>query len=237
MLGTMTMTFAWHPYMETPSGFAMHRVASREDWTRVRSLRYEALRGRADITESAERAYGDEHDLALNASTFLLTRNGRAVGSIRASVSSPSRRWTLPATDVFARELQASVGLESTVVEASLMVAGEDGQSDRRTLLFHLLKAQMLLCSTENADWLLAAVRDTEIGFYRRMLNMEILSGAETCPGMATPRVLMGLQYREQAALLFKRIPVLAVTLADEAEYAATGQVRFPQRGLRQQAA
>jgi hypothetical protein len=233
----MTQTFAWHPYMETPSGFAMHRVASRDDWTRVRLLRYEALRGRGDIAESAESAYGDEHDLALNASTFLLTRNGRAVGSIRASVSSPSRRWTLPAVDVFARELQASVGLESTVVEASLMAVGEDGQSDRRTLLFHLLKAQMLLCSTENADWLLTAVRDTEIGFYRRMLNMEILSGAESCPGMATPRVLMGLQYREQAALLFKRIPVLAVTLADEAEYAATGQVRFPQRGLRQQAA
>jgi hypothetical protein len=233
----MMTTFAWHPYMETPSGFAMHRATSRDEWSRARALRYEALRGRGDIAESPERAYGDEHDLALNASTFLLTRNGRAVGSCRASVSSPSRRWALPAMDAFGRELQASVGLESTVVEASLMVVDEAGQSDRRTLLFHLLKAHMLLCSTENADWLLAAVRDTEIGFYRRMLNMEILSGAESCPGMATPRVLMGLQYREQAALLFKRIPVLAVTLADEAEYAATGQVRFPQRGLRQQAA
>ena len=215
----------------------MHRVASRDEWSRVRALRYEALRGRGDIAESPERAYGDEHDLALNASTFLLTRSGRAVGSGRASVSSPGRRWTLPAMDVFGREIQASVGLEGTIVEASLMVVDEDRQSDRRMLLFHLLKAHMLLGSTENADWLLAAVRDTEIGFYRRMLNMEILSGAESCPGMATPRVLMGLQYREQAALLFKRIPVLAVTLADEAEYAATGQVRFPQRGLRQQAA
>jgi hypothetical protein len=233
----MTTTFAWHPFMETPSGFAMHRVASREDWARVRALRYEALLGRGDIPASEERAHADEHDLALNASTFLLSRNGRAVGSTRASVSSPSRRGALPAMEVFGREIEESVGLESTLVEASLMVVERDGSSDRRMLLFHLLKAHMLLCSSESADWLLAAVRDTEIGFYRRMLNMEILSGAESCPGMATPRVLMGLQYREQAALLFKRIPVLAVTLADEAEYAATGQVRFPQRGLRQQAA
>ena len=215
----------------------MHRVASRDDWARVRSLRYEALLERGDIAETPERAHADEHDLALNAATFLLTRNGRAVGSARASVSSPSRRWTLPATEVFAREIQESVGLESTIVEASLVVVEPDTQADRRVILFHLLKAHMLLGASENADWLLAAVRDTEIGFYRRMLNMEILSGAESCPGMATPRVLMGLQYREQAALLSRRIPVLAVTLADEAEYAATGQVRFRQRAPRQRAA
>lgn len=215
----------------------MHRVASRDDWARARALRYEALLNRGDVAESPERAHADEHDLALNASTFLLTRNGRAVGSARASVSSPSRRWTLPAMDVFGREIREAVGLEGSVVEASLVAVEPDTQADRRVILFHLLKAHMLLCATEDADWLLTAVRDTEIGFYRRMLNMEILSGAESCPGMATPRVLMGLQYREQAALLYKRIPVLAVTLADEAEYAATGQVRFRQKPMRQQAA
>ena len=70
-----------------------------------------------------------------------------------------------------------------------------------------------------------------------RSANMEILSGAESCPGMASPRVLMGLQYREHAALLFKRIPMLAVTLADEVEYAASGSVRFAQRAPRREAA
>lgn len=224
-------------YMEIPAGLAMHRVVTREDWSRVRALRYEALAGRGDLAQDCERAYSDAHDLALNTMTFVLTRNGRAIGSTRASVSSPHRRGALPAMDSFAREIQASIGPESPVVEASLTVADPATRVDPRTVLFHLLKAHMLLCESEGADWLLAAVRETEIGFYRRMLAMEILSGAESCPGMATPRVLMGLQYRENAALLFRRIPLLAVTLADEAEYAMSGTVRFAERAPRREAA
>jgi hypothetical protein len=215
----------------------MHRVASRDDWSRVRMLRYEALAKRGDLAQDGERSYADPHDLALNTATFLLTRNGRAIGSTRASVSTPNRRWSLPAMDTFSRELQSAIGLECAVVEASLSVVDPATSVDPRLVLFHLLKAQMLSCATENADWLLAAVREKEIGFYRRMLNMEILSGAESFPGMATPRVLMGLQYREHAALLFKRIPLLAVTLADEAEYVSNGNIRFPQRALRREAA
>jgi hypothetical protein len=233
----MTMSPASALFLETPTGFAMHRVASRDDWSRVRALRYESLASRGDVARDDERSYGDPHDLALNTSTFLLTRNGRAIGSTRASAIAPNRRWTLPAMDSFAREVQSSIGLECTVLEASLTVVDPATGTDPRIVLFHLLKAHMLLCASENADWLIAAVRDTEIGFYRRMLNMEILSGAESCPGMVTPRVLMGLQYREHAALLFKRIPLLAVTLADEAEYAVSGNVRFPQRTLRREAA
>ena len=71
-------------------------------------------------------------------------------------------------------------------------------------------------------------MRDSQIGFYRRMFNMEILSGAEKYPGIASPRVLMGLEYREQAALLFKRMPMLAVTDADERDFAASGVITFP---------
>ena len=138
---------------------------------------------------------------------------------------------------MFQREMESALGPDAAVVEASLTVADPKATSDRRSVVLHLLKAHMVVCAVERADWLVAAVRDDEIGFYRRMLNMEILSGVERCPGMATPQVLMGLQYREHAALLFRRIPALEVTLADEAEYAATGGVRFAQRGLRQQAA
>ena len=224
-------------FMDTPAGFAMHRVANRDDWMRTRALRYEALASRGDIVPAEERCHADSHDLALNSSTFLLARHGRAVGSTRSSVSAPNRRWTLPAMEVFNREIQASIGLEATVVEASLMVVDPATSVDRRLVLLHLLKAHMLHCGCECADWFITTVRDTEIGFYRRMLNMEILSGAESCPGMAAPRVLMGLEYREQAAMLFKRLPMIAVTLADESEFASSGAVRFAQRAMSQQAA
>src|SRR5205823_11428196 len=148
-------------FIDTPTGFAMHRVASRDDWTRVRALRYEALAHRGDLAQEIEPSYADPHDLALNTSTFLLTRNGRAIGSTRASQSAPNRRGALPAMDAFAREVEA-IGLECTVVEASLSVVDPATSADPRMVLFHLLKAQMLSCATQRADWLLASVRETE---------------------------------------------------------------------------
>ena len=225
------MPYAAHPasIALSQTGFEMRRVASREDWKRAKNLRYDALRKREEIPESPERSYGDSHDNGMNTMTFVLARNARPLGTTRSSLSSARRRWALPAMDVFAREIEATVGLESTIVEASLIAVDPATSADPRIILFHLLKAHMLHCAAENADWMIAAVRDSQIGFYRRMFNMEILSGAESYPGMTSSRVLMGLEFRRHAPLLFKRIPVLAVTLEDEREFAATGAVSFPE--------
>lgn len=208
-------------------GFEMRRVATREDWADVKALRFEALRERGEIPESGEAAYGDDHDAAFNTTTFLLARSGRTMGSTRSSVSSARRRWPLPASDTYAAEIE-ELGADATIVEASLMVVDPASALDPKTALFHLFKAHMLQCASENADWLVIAVRDSQIGFYRRMFNMEILSGAERYAGLATPRVLMGLEYRAQAQLLFMRMPMLAVTDADERDFAASGVITFP---------
>ena len=209
-----------------PRGFEMRRVATREDWSDVRALRFEALRERAEIGASDEGGYGDDYDTALNTTTFVLLRNARPVASTRSSVSSAERRWALPAGDAYAAEI-AALGADSTIVEASLSVVGPASQLEPKNTLFHLFKAHMLQCAAENADWLVVAVRDSQIGFYRRMFNMEILSGAEKYAGLASPRVLMGLEYRVQAALLFKRMPMLAVTDDDERDFAASGVITF----------
>ena len=208
-------------------GFEMRRVATREDWKDVRALRYAALIGRGEIAVAEERSHADAHDQALNALTFMLTRNRRTLGSTRSTVSSANRRWALPAMEVFEREIRNTMGVDSTIVEASLTVVAPESPMDPKTALFHLFKAHMVHCAAENADWLLVAVRDTQIGFYRRMFNMEILSGAERYPGLNTPRVLMGMDYRAQAPLLFKRIPVLAVTDDDERDFATSGVITF----------
>jgi hypothetical protein len=223
--------------MHAPPGFAMQCVATWDDWSRVRSLRYVNLRDHGDIEAIPECAWADRHDRATDAATFLLTRGGRASGTVRTSVASPARCGVLPAMDVFGREIRSCIGLDRTIVEAGLVAIDPAGSLDWRIMLFHLLKAPMLLCEIVNATWMVMAVRETEIGFYRRMLNMEILSGAETLCGMAAPRVLMGLQYREHAALVFKRIPLLAVTYPDIREYAASGFVRFADPVPRQHAA
>jgi hypothetical protein len=210
-----------------PRGFEMRRVATREDWSEARSLRFDALRERGEIADNEEAGFGDGFDAALNTTTFLLARNGRVLGTTRSSVSSQRRRWPLPASDAYSSEI-AALGLDATLVEASLMAVDPASPMDPKTALFHLFKAHMLQCASENADWLIVAVRDSQIGFYRRMFNMEILSGAEKYSGLASPRVLMGLDYPQQAAFLFKRMPMLAVSDADERDFAASGVITFP---------
>jgi hypothetical protein len=205
----------------------MRRISSRDDWNRAREIRYDALRLRDEIAPAPDSAYGDGHDAALNSMTFGLLYNGHMVATTRSSVSSAARRWPLPAHDAFAREIGVSLGADSTIVEASLMVVDPSAMADPKTALFHLFKAHMLHCASEAADWLIVAVRDSQIGFYRRMFNMEILSGAEKVPGLWAERVLMGLAYREQAALLSKRMPVLTTTEAEERDFAANGLVSF----------
>lgn len=230
MMKTLRVPEMLHSPLEAavhPRGFEMRRVATREDWSDVRSLRFDALRERAEIDGNEEGGYGDSHDAALNSTTFLLLRNARPVASTRSSVSSAKRRWALPASDAYAAQI-AALGADATLVEASLMVVDPSSQIEPKTALFHLFKAHMLQCASEGADWLIVAVRDSQIGFYRRMFNMEILSGAESYAGLASPRVLMGLEYRAQAALLFKRMPMLAVTDADERDFAASGVITFP---------
>ncbi|HUL97054.1 MAG TPA: hypothetical protein VLT89_13645 [Usitatibacter sp.] len=207
-------------------GLQLRRAASRYDWSDVRALRFAALAERGDLGPQARGEYGDEYDSALNSCVFVLAGGGEPLGSTRTSVSSPERRWALPAADAFAGPV-AALGDEATLVEASLTVIDPRAPMDAKAALFHLFKAHMLQCALENADWLVAAVRDSQIGFYRRVFNMEILSGAEAYGGLASPRVLMGLDFRAHAALLFKRIPVLAVSEDDERNFTDTGTVGF----------
>ena len=209
------------------TAFDLRRVEERRDWAEVRSLRERALLRRNDLPDEAEGFADDGHDSALNSMTFLLFRNGRAAGCTRSSVSSPGRRSPLPAIEVFHREIEISIGWEATVVESSLTFVDPDLPGDPREALLHLSKAQTLRCRVERADWLIAAVPESQIGFHRRVFDMEILSGAERCPRLAQPRVLMGLDYGRRERDLFRRLPMLAVSEEEEQEFRRSGCIEL----------
>ena len=203
--------------------FQLARVASGADWDHVLGLRYRALLQRGDIPENAAQRHGDEHDPALHAMTFLLRRNGQPAGTTRTMLSANQRRWPVPAAAVFQREIDSSLGMDATFIEMGLTAVGPAPQDDPRTALFHLFKAAVVHGLLENADWVITAVRENQIGFYGRMFNMQILSGPEIMQGLAMPRVLMGLDLRHQMRILEKRIPTLATTAAELDEFLATG--------------
>lgn len=206
--------------------FEIRRAQGPDDWRRIGTLRYRALRAREDVEESAAETYGDWHDRAFNCQAYLLTRLGRPAGTTRSSLSSAARRWPLPSMEVFEREIGEALAAGRTVLEAGL-TAVDAAVAEPRLALFHLFKAHMLRCATEDVDWLLAPVAEAQIGFYRRMFNMRILSGPERCPGLAQPRVLMGLEFRAHAPLLRKRMPALAASTEEEAAFASSGAISF----------
>ena len=166
------------------TNFQLGRVASAADWDDVlRAFATARSCSAATSRKTRRNAYGDGHDLALHAMTFLLRRNGHPAGTTRTMLSASHRRWPVPATAVFQREIDAALGADATFIEMNLTAVGPAPQDDPRTALFHLFKAAVVHSMLENADWVITAVRDNRIGFHGRMFNMQILSGPETLAG------------------------------------------------------
>lgn len=195
-----------------PPAFSMRRAATADDWAQVAEVR---VRSGYPGVEPADHAPG--------AVTFLLERRGAPIATTRTSIAAPGEPEALPAHRAYAAALAAAFGTTARLVEASRTA----DLSGSRNTLFHLLKAHMLQCLLVDADGLVMAVREPEIGFHCRMLNMEILSGPEPYPG-EEQRVLMGLDVRRHAQALSKRLPVLAIAGGDPEVFLATGRVPFP---------
>jgi N-acyl amino acid synthase FeeM len=209
-----------------PGQLEMHLAASAQDWDAVGDLRYRAYRQRDAILPNAEERLREPDDTAMNAMTFLLTRGGRPMGTTRTTVRTASRQWPLPGLATYRKAIESSIVAEATLVEASRTVVEPALAADSRAILFHLMKAHVLHCALEDADWLLCAVRQPDISFYRRMLNMKTLSGFERYPGLTVQMVLMGLDVRTHMDLVAKRIPQMGVSREDQETFVATGCVR-----------
>lgn len=190
----------------------IRRVRTAQEWRDARALRFDGLAARGDIAQDSSRAFADGFDDASNTATYLLVCGAAAIGTTRNSVNVPPLREPLPAQRVFGREIHAAFGESAALVEASLTFVDPRAARDPQEALMRLFKVHMWRCAAENADALVVAVRESQMGFYRRRFNMEILSGAESWPRMAAPRVLMGLAWREHSVRLLRRIPGLAAS-------------------------
>lgn len=196
----------------------LRRAASSEEWATVRALRFAAMVHEGDLAPSALPLAADPHDTAPGSTTFLLVEQGRALGTTRCSHASAGSPSPLPSMQAFGTEIGERIG-RAAVVEASLTVA--DRAADRARCLLRLFKAHMAACAALDAEWLVAAVAERQMGFHCRVFGMEILSGAAPVRGFALPRVLMGLRYRERASGLYRRHPVLAPSGEDLRRYSS----------------
>lgn len=205
------------------AGSAMlKRAAAGEDWAAARALRFAAMVREGDVAPSASPVPADPLDGAVGSATFLLVEHGRVVGSTRCSHSGPESNCALPAAQSFGAEIRERAA-RAPVVEASFTVV--DRAADRARSILRLFKAHTTACAAVDAEWLVAAVPERQMGFCRRVFDMEILTGAMPVRGFALPRVLMGLRFRERAALLYRRLPFLAPSGDDLRRYACGAEL------------
>ena len=220
--GLVELAFDEPRPMPRPGCAMLKRVAAREDWAAARALRFAAMVREGDVAPSALPTSADPLDGAAGSATFLLMEQGRVLGSTRCNHSGPASSAPLAAAQAFAAEIGERAA-RAPVVEASFTVV--DRAADRASALMRLFKAHTTACAAVDAEWLVAAVAERQMGFYRRVFDMEILSGALPVRGFALPRVLMGLRFRERAALLYRRLPFLAPSGEDLRRYACGAEL------------
>jgi len=198
--------------MAGPQGYALRRAFTCEEWEAVGRLRErEGFRPHDEVDESV-------HSI-----TFLLTRGSRPIGTTRTTAPPEA----LPAFSAYSIPCSNAALAGAALVEAGLTAVDASATLDTKAALFHLFKAHLLHCRMAAAGYLLTAVREAEIGFYRRMFNMEILSGAEPYPD-ARLRVLMGLDVRTHVQALCRRLPMITLGEGDCDAFAASGRVLLP---------
>lgn len=208
--------------MSRTSPATLKRAVAGEDWAAARALRFATMVREGDVAPSESPASADPLDGAAGSATFLLVEHGRVLGSTRCSHSASGSHAPLPAAQSFAAEIRER-SARAPVVEASFTVV--DRAADRARSLMRLFKAHTTACAAVDAEWLVAAVTERHMGFYRRVFDMEILAGAMPVRGHALPRVLMGLRFRERAGVLYRRLPFLAPSGEDLRRYASGAEL------------
>lgn len=206
------------------SGPILRRAVTREDWAAVRALRFAAMVREGDLAPSALPIPADPHDAATQSASFLLVDRGRILGSTRCSHADAEAIAALPCAPAFGKEVEQRIG-GAAIVEASLTVV--DRTAERARTLMRLFKAHTAACAALEAEWLVAAVAEGQMGFYRRVFDMQILTGATRPRGFALPRVLMGIRCRDLAAMLHRRLPFLAPTAEDLRCFSSGAELRL----------
>lgn len=211
------------------SDIYLERADTEQAKQKVYALRYRAYRAVEAILPNQQESFSDEYDLLPNISSYLLRKNGGiAVGSIRACMYSPQLQNRIPAFDVYYDEIKTNMGLDKVIVESTRYVVDPDFQTNTMHHSIYLFKAIFLHVALTNADYLIAAVRNKHVYFYKKLLKMVPISDSKLYPNFNfTSAVLLVANAKEAVANAIKNIPVVYPTLEEIREYKQCSILRF----------
>ena len=158
---------------------------------RVYSMRYKSYSAEGYIEKNSSLKFIDEYDGKPNSTCFLLYHQNRAIGSMRTCVFDARARIAVPVMEVFDKEIQNTIGYDSTFVEVNKFVIDPSFQRKGG------VEARMLLVGTvveeairRGSSSIVLAVRPAHVRFYK-MLGCNPISEAKSYPHLSFKTVLM----------------------------------------------
>ncbi len=133
-------------------------------------MRYNAYRERNFIEDCPSKQFMDEYDTMPNCTSYLTYHMSKPIGSIRSCVYNPNTKIPIPAMDVFAKEIDSTIGYNDIFIESNKFVIEPRYQvKNSPRLLFNIFKNIVVSAQENNAKYLIAAVRERHIKFYNNL--------------------------------------------------------------------
>lgn len=158
----------------------------------VFKMRYESYSGKQFIETNNSKLFLDEYDGKSNCTSYLTFRKQRAIGSIRGCMYDPSKDLPIPIADVFHNEIQEALGFDKPMMEINKFVIAPHFQ--RRggvTARFMIYDNVVSAAIDQNAEYLVAGVREEHIDYNRAMFGFELASDLRSYPHLQFKTALM----------------------------------------------
>ncbi len=159
---------------------------------RVFSMRYKSYSSEDYIEKDESKKFMDEYDALPNCNSYLVYSDKKAIASIRSCIYDPEKPYSVPAMEVFEREIDNRIGLNSKFMEINKFVVDPDFQrSGGAKVRFELFACMAREGFEKNVEHVVLAVRPKHVRFYKMILNCEVISDVKCYPHLNFDTVLM----------------------------------------------
>ncbi len=158
----------------------------------VFKMRYQSYSGEQFIEENNSKLFMDEYDGTPNSTSYLTFHNQKAIGSIRGCFYDPTKDIPIPIADVFYDELQEAVGFDHSMMEINKFVIAPHFQRKGGLRARFMIYDNVVSSAIENnAEFLVAGVREEHIHYNRKMFGFELASDLRSYPHLKFKTALM----------------------------------------------
>ena len=182
-------------------GFTVEVCRRPESLAAAFHLRYRAYVAVDAIPPNEEELLYDDFDFMPNSRIHLVWFDGKAVATVRSCIWSGQYDWTpTEAINYFQQDIKQEIGTNTTLLESNRFAVDPDFQG-RQSLFAQILmfRIHALNSAVHNCEYIITAVRENHVPFYRRFLGMEVISRQSYFVSWANAEVLLMASDRENS--------------------------------------